>query len=183
MRACLVLLLLTLHAAAGDMLVPHPDEYEVEGAHFPCMNLSCGDLKITMTPPKGWECAGGSKKAIFRIPGKIQADASIEMTSLDAPDDFESLAANINDTAASFLPKDSQDITVEEVGKDCPAISGHTTIEVVLKYWRNNETWTRSILLLNRDKTRFSFVLDCHSADFAELHAQFRSSLFSVQGL
>ena len=183
MRTCLLFLLFTLRAVAGDLLVPHPGEYEVEGCHFPCLTLTDGNLKITLTPPKGWECSGGPKKATFRIPDKVQADAAMEMTPLDSPDDFVGLTANINESAASLLPKDSQDIIVETVGRDCPAISGHPTLEVVLSYTMNNQRWTRSVLLLNRDKMRVSFVLDCHSTDFAELHEQFRRSLYSVQGL
>jgi hypothetical protein len=182
MRTCLLFLLLTLHAVASDMLVPHPAEYEVEGCRFPCLTLADGDLK-TLTPPKGWECSGGLKKATFLIPDKVQADAAIEMSSLDSPDDLEALAASINESAASFLPRDSKDVTVETVGRDCPSISGHPTLEMVLSYSRINQRWTRSILLLNRDKMRVSFVLDCHSTDFAELHEQFRRSLYTVQGL
>jgi hypothetical protein len=62
-------------------------------------------------------------------------------------------------------------------------VDSHPTFEVQLDYSFYGQQCAKSILLINRNGTEVSCVLDCLAPDFDELHKSFQRSFYSFENL
>ncbi len=174
--------------ARGDLqLVPKPVEYELDGVKLKQLAFSDGGAKeITYSPPRGWEYSGSANKLTLHPPNKPQAEATIYWIPLPEP-----AAATFDDQTVKKLveetlgaaPSGSTNVRLVSQEKDPLMIERKGTFLVVVSYDLYGNSYTRSVMFLNRGKEQVRFQLLCRSGDFKELQKAFLGSQYSWQGL
>lgn len=81
------------------------------------------------------------------------------------------------------MPKGSTDIQLTSQEKNPLMIQRKETFLLTLTYNFYGQSYSRSILFLNRGKEQIRFQLACHQADFNELQKAFLGSQYSWQNL
>jgi hypothetical protein len=175
--------LFTATACAELDLTPHASQYDVEGMRFQNVTFLDGEKKVTYTPPTGWAYRGNALEAVLSAPNKVQAEVTIRKQPLKASLAFdEGAAKQLATQAAAVLPGGSTNVEIVSQELNPLRINLKDTIEVVLNYSAFGQAFTRSVLFINRGQQQFTFTLDCQKADFAGLHKDFYSSLYSMEG-
>lgn len=171
-------------ARAELQLTPRIDEFELDGAKLKQLAFSDGDKKVTYQSPRGWDYSGSATQLTLRPPKKPQASATITRIPLSEPGAFDdqSLKKLVGE-AMALAPKGSTNVTVVSQEKNPLRINSKETFLVVLSYDFYGESYTRSILFLNREKEQIRFQLTSRQADFNELQRAFLSSQYSWQNL
>ena len=171
-------------ARAELLLTPSIDEFELDGAKLKQLAFQDGGKKVTYQSPRGWDYSGSTTQLTLRPPKKTQAEATITRIPLSAPGAFddETLKKLVADPAG-LAPKGSQNVAIISQGKNPLLINRKETFLVVLNYDFYGESYSRSILFLNREKEQIRFQLTSRKADFRELQQAFLSSQYSWQNL
>lgn len=171
-------------ARAELRLTPSVDEFELDGAKLKQLAFQDGGKKVTYQSPRGWDYSGSATQLTLRPPKKTQAEATITRISLSAPGIFddESLKKLVAD-ATALAPKGSANVTVVSQEKSPLRINGKETFLVILKYDFYGESYSRSILFLNREKEQIRFQLTSRQGDFSQLQKAFLSSQCSWRNL
>ena len=177
--------LLFAAAAHADLkLIPRISDYESDGVKIKLLAFADGDKEVTYQPPPGWEYSGSATQLTLHPANKTQAEGTITKISLPAPARFddESLKKLVTQ-ATAVLPQGSEKVIVISQEKNPLRINRKETFLVVLGYTLFGQPYTRSILVLNREKEQIRFQLVCREADFKELHKAFLASQYSWQNL
>jgi len=182
----LALLFIGTSAARADLdLTPTEVVHTLEQVNKTHIVFHDGAKEITYNPPKGWTCTGSHSAAALTIPGHPQARAFIRSAATLRIPAFDDKAAKLfqDNPALLELPKGAQDVNITAMSMNPLVIDSHPTLEVQVTYSFFGQACARSILLVNRNGTEVSCVLDCLGPDFADLHSQFGRSLFSFENL
>jgi len=171
-------------ARAELLLTPSIDEYELDGAKLKQLAFQDGGKKVTYQSPRGWDYSGSATQLTLRPPKKTQAEATITRIPLSAPGAFdeETLKKLVADPAA-LAPKGSQNVAIISQEKNPFLLNRKETFLVVLNYDFYGQSYSRSILFLNREKEQIRFQLTSRKADFRELQQAFLSSQYSWHNL
>jgi hypothetical protein len=173
-----------LSARAELQLTPTLQENQGDGVTYRQLAFSDGTQTITYRAPTSWRYFGTANQLVLRPPNNPQAEATITKVPLSQPVQFDDdtvkrLVAEI--TAA--VPKESKGATVVSQQRNPVVIDGKDTFLVILEYTVVNQTYSRSILFLNRGTEQLRFQLTCPKADFKDLQATFFRSQFSWENL
>ena len=182
----LALPLLFIRSARADLdLTPTESVQVLEEMHLKRILFHDGDKVIYYTPPRGWSCTGSHHSASLRIPDHIQATVTLTVSPRLRIPAFDGQAAAFfqQNPALLGLPKGAASIVINEVDLNPLMIDGHPTLDVQLTYSFFGQTCGRSILLINRNNTELSVVLDCLAPDYKMLHTAVRRSLYSFENL
>src|ERR1700704_1168378 len=171
-------------ARAELLLTPSIDEYELDGAKLKQLAFQDGGKKVTYQSPRGWDYSGTATQLTLRPPKKTQAEATITLIPLSAPGAFdaETLKKLVADPAA-LAPKGSQNVVIVSQEKNPFLMNRKETFLVILNYDFYGESYSRSILLLNREREQLRFQLTSRKADFKALQQAFLSSQYSWHNL
>jgi hypothetical protein len=85
--------------------------------------------------------------------------------------------------ALKSIPAGSTGITLISQEINPFLVAGKETFRVLWAYSFYGESYTRSVLFVNRATDQIRFQLVCRTADFAGLQNEFQRSLFSWQNL
>ncbi|MEA3186656.1 MAG: hypothetical protein QOD99_486 [Chthoniobacter sp.] len=184
MKFVMLLLVATSIAARAEInLTPTASVRVLDGCSFPQLEFHDEGKTITYEPPAGWSYASGGKNALtLRPKNKVQADAKIEVAASPLPLQFDPENLKVLQArVTASLPAQSEKIEVAEPLVDSLKIGGRSTCEFELTYVRFGQKYKVSILFVDLEKAQLTFTLSCLSADYEELHKQFRGSWFSWQ--
>ncbi len=181
-----VLALLGVGAASAQIdLTPKESFYTVEGIRVPNVTFKNGTKEFTYSPPANWLLSGGGNKLTVAPLDGVQAGATIEVQTAHGPVPAAT-AENIktySDIAASLVPREASKVEVVEAIV-CPMrISGKAMIEVTLTYTFFGQLFRANVLFMPRERETLRFQFSSRATDYPALAKNFRSSLFSVQGL
>jgi hypothetical protein len=178
-------LLLVSIARADLQFTPRIVEYDLDGVKFKHLVFSDGGAKeISYSPPRGWDYSGSANQLTLHPPSKSQAEATISKVSLPQPASFDDeTVRKLVDEALASVPKGSTDIQVTSQEKNPLMIQRKETLLLTVTYNFYGQSYSRSILFLNRGKEQVRFQLICHQADFNELQKAFLGSQYSWQNL
>ena len=180
------LALLGVASARAEIdLTPKESFYEVEGIKAPNVEFKNGPKKITYTPPANWTLSGGGNRLSLIPLDSIQAGATIETVPAKEPLPAAT-EANVklySDFAVKLLPQGASKVEVVEA-LVCPMrISGKAMIEVTLSYSFYGQPFRMNILFMPRQNEQLRFQFSARATDYPAMFKNFRSSLFSMQGL
>jgi len=184
--AALAVLALSAVAARADLdLTPMPDVHTMERVPIARLIFHDGAKDVIYQPPRGWTCSGSHNQAVFSIPDHEQAHASIQTAPKVRVPAFDDKAAKLfhDNPALLQLPKGAKDVKITEVDINPLVVDGHPTLEVQMTYSFFGQACAKSILMVNRNGSEVSFVLDTLAPDFKVLHQIFRTSIFSMENL
>jgi hypothetical protein len=183
-----VLILAGLFGAASVhaqlQLSPSATEYEFDGARFKALAFPNGGITAIYQPPNGWEYFGGGDQLTLRPRGKAQAQATITRQPLQQPAAFND--ATVQQLAAQSLasaPQGSDGVHLISQAKNSVPVSGKETAGMILSYQLSGQSFTRSILFLNRGKEQLRFQFTAKSEDFQDLNKVFEDSLRTWRNL
>lgn len=171
-------------ARAELVLTPRVDEFDLDGARVKQLAFQDGGKKVTYQSPRGWDYSGSATQLTLRPPKKNQAEAIITRIPLPEPGVFddESLKKLLADPT-TLAPKGSQNVAIISQEKNPLLINRKETFLVVLNYDFYGESYSRSILFVNREREQIRFQLTSRKADFRELQKAFLSSQYSWHNL
>ena len=178
-------LLLVAAARADLQLTPRISQYEGDGVKFKQLTFSDGGAKeITYSPPREWDYSGNANQLTLYPPNKSQAEATIFKVPLSQPASFddETVKKLVNEALAS-VPTGSTSVHLISQEKNPLMIERKETLLLTLTYNFYGQSYSRSILFLNRRKEQIRFQLACRGADFKELQKAFLGSQYSWQNL
>jgi len=183
--ALIVSLLLLVGIARADLqFTPKIVEYDLDGVKFKHLAFSDGAKEITYSSPRGWGYSGNANQLTLHPPNKSQAEATISKVPLSQPANFDDeTLKKLVDEALASVPKGSTDIQLTSQEKNPLMIQRKETLLLTLTYNFYGQSYSRSILFLNRGKEQIRFQLTCHQADFNELQKAFLGSQYSWQNL
>jgi hypothetical protein len=178
-------LLLVAAARADLQLTPRTSQYEGDGVKFTQLAFSDGGAKeITYSPPRGWNYSGDANQLTLYPPNKSQAEATIFKIPLSQPASFDDETVDkLVDEALASVPTGSTSVHLISQEKNPLMIERKETLLLTLTYNFYGQSYSRSILFLNRRKEQIRFQLACRGADFNELQKAFLGSQFSWQNL
>lgn len=175
---------LVASAGAELQLTPSVVQYELDGVKLKQLAFSDGAKQVTYQAPRGWEYAGSATQLTLHPPNKSQAEAIIYKAPLPQPASFDDeTAKKLVDEAIASMPKGSTDVTLASQEKNPLLINRKETFLVTFTYNFYGESYTRSILFLNRGNEQIRFQLVCRQADFKELQKAFLGSHYSWHNL
>lgn len=181
-----VLALLGVASARAQLdLTPKESFYEVEGIRCANVAFRNGPGKVTYTPPGNWTLSGGGSKLALTPLDKAQAGATIEIvpTPVPLPEATEANVKAYSEMAATLVPQGASKIELVEA-LVCPMrISGKAMIEMTLAYSFYGQPFRMNVLIMPRGQEQLRFQFSSRTADFKTLQKDFRSSLFTMQGL
>jgi hypothetical protein len=177
-------LFLSASAQAELQLVPSVDEFVLDGARLKQLAFRDGDRKVTYQSPHGWDYSGTATQLTLHPPHKLDAEATIATIPRtdQSPFDDEALKKLVADVIV-LAPKGSSNVVVESQEKAPLRIGNRETFLVVISYSVLGNTYSRSILFINRGPEQIRCQLTCRSSDFKELQRTFLGSQYSWHNL
>jgi hypothetical protein len=172
-------------ARAELQLNPTLSEFTLDGAKLARLVFSDGSGRgIFYSPPRGWEYSGSSSKLILRPTNKQKAEATISRVTLPQPTEFDDATVKrLTEDALASVPKGSSNAQLVSAEKSPLRIDRKETLLVIVSYDFYHESFSRSILFLNRPGEQLRFQLTCLQADFPALQKAFLGSQYSWQNL
>ena len=168
----------------GIDLTPTSSTYKLEGIKFPEILFHDGKKTISYDPPFGWTYSGTSTRCTLQPPGKVQAQASIELASSPQARAFdEERIKQLKASVATLLPAGAESVEITSAERDPLQINGSSTFELTIAYMFYGQGFKMSVLFLDLEDSELRFRLQSQSSDFEELQKAFRRSLFSWQWL
>lgn len=167
---------------AGIDFTPTTSERELEGMKFKQLNFKDNGRRVTYEQPRGWNYSGGGASIKFTPPELPQAQAEIDQTPLQAPQnlDEETMKALKAQVLAS-VPKESQNVVLVAEEKNPFRINQKETYSVTVSYAAFGQEFQRSVLFLNLEDAQLRFRVTARKSDFEKVQKAFRGSLFSMQ--
>ena len=172
-------------ARAELQLNPTLSEFTVDGAKLSHLVFSDGSgTDIFYSPPRGWQYTGGSSKLTLHPANNQKAEATITRVALPQPTEFDDeTVKRLTEDALASVPKESSNTQLVSAEKSPLRIDRKETLLVIVTYDFYHESFSRSILFLNRPGEQLRFQLTCLQADFPELQKAFLGSQYSWQTL
>ena len=167
-------------AYGGISLQPHESTYTLEGIKLRQLGFFDGGKEITYQQPPDWSYSGTSDRLILHPPGKSQAEAIISRAS--ANEGAKENATPLAEATAS-APQGSTDLRIISQAENSVKINGKESFQVVMTYNLQGQTFSRSIVFLNRDHEQLRFQLTTREGDFKDLNRAFQGSLCTWQNL
>jgi len=166
-------------------LTPKESFYTVEGIQVPNVTFKNGTNAITYTPPSNWLLSGGGSKLTMAPRDGVQSGATIEVQTAHGP---VPAAAPENvkvysDMAVGLVPREASKVEVVEAIVSSMRISGKPMIDVTLTYTFFGQPFRMNVLFMPRERETLRFQFSSRVGDYPVLAKDFRSSLFSIQGL
>ena len=180
-----LLLLGAVGACAQIDLTPKETFYTVEGIRVPNISFKNGTKTVSYTPPANWLVSGGATKLILAPRDGVQVGATIDTVQPDGQVPAAT-AANVkaySDVAAALVPREASKVEVVEAVVSPMRISGRPMIEVTLTYSFFGQPFRMNVLFMPHDRETLRFQFSSRAADYTTEYKNFRSSLFSIQGL
>lgn len=178
----LLLALLVATAQASVDLTPIPGERVLAGIKFQQLIFQEKGRKITYEQPRGWKYSGGGASIKFSPPELANAEAEIDQTPLQAPQNFdEKTMKALEEQVLSSVPANSQNAALVGTEKNPVTVNRHETFEVVVAYQISGVEFQRSVLFLNLPDTQLRFRVTARKQDFEKIHKAFRGSIYSWQ--
>jgi hypothetical protein len=176
--------LVVFSARAELQLTPTLQENQGDGVTYKQLAFSDGTKTITYRPPTNWRYFGDPNQLVLRPPNKPQAEATINKIPLSQAVQFddETVKKLVTEMIAA-VPKETKAVTVVSQQRNPVIIDGKDTFLVILDYTLVGQTYSRSILFLNRGTEQLRFQLTCREVDFEDLQATFFRSQFSWENL
>jgi hypothetical protein len=179
-------LLCAARIARADLdLTPTVESMSLDQVSIRHVVFHDGPKKVTYQPPGGWTCSGSHDYASLSIPNHAQARAFIQVAPrlrIPALDDKAGKLFQDNPGLLQ-LPRGAKDIKINAVTQNPLVVDGHPTLEVQLTYSFFGQGCAKCLILVNRNGSEVSFVLDCPAPDYNILEPQLRRSLFSIENL
>lgn len=120
----------------------------------------------------------------MRPPEKPQAEATIIRFPVSKPQPFDDeRLKKLLDDAMALVPKGSENVTIVSQERNPVVINQKETFQIILNYNLFGQSYTRSVLFMDRGREQMRFQLVCRSADFSNLHRLFLHSQFSWENL
>jgi hypothetical protein len=159
----------------------HPSVHGVDGPSAPYVTSELGANEISYIPPLKWTVSGTK----FIPPGKIEADAFIDVVPIGAPSAWTPDRSRELHSAVlgQMVPSGASKATVVSEGVLPFEMEGGSPYEICFSYNRYAQSYMESVVFVEHGKTQFQIHLGCLKDDFALLHPAFVSSLFSLQVL
>lgn len=165
-------------------LTPKLSHYDLDGIKFRKLVFSESGKEITYVPPRDWDYSGTAARLVLHPPKKTQAEASITKFALPGITALDEQATKmLVAEALKSLPVESTNVSVTSQEKNPFLVAGKETFLVSLTYNLYGETYSRSLVFLNRSTDQIRFQLIARSTDFKELQADFQKSLGSWRNL
>ena len=180
-KLIILALCFSLRAMAGTNFQLHSSEIGSDGPTAAYVTFKNGDHEARYVPPLKWNVSGD----IIRPDGKDMAEARIEMIPipLALPWDKDHVKHVQEWILASFVPKGSINVSVVSAAACSMKICGLEPYEFVVSYACYGLSYQSSVTIVERDKTRFCFIIVAKQKDFQNLHGAFFGSLFSLDGI
>lgn len=177
--------LLCAGVARADLdLTPRLSESTFEGVKVRKLVFVESGKDVTYMPPRDWNYSGNATKLVLHPPRKAQAEASITKFVLGAGTRFDEKTTNLLVAEAlRSVPAGSTDVTLVSQETNSALFAGKEAFRVSWTYTFYGETYTRSLLFVNRATDQIRFQLICRTSDFAELQGEFQRSLSSWRNL
>jgi hypothetical protein len=177
--------LLCAGVARADLdLTPKLSEYNSEGFKVRKLVFLESGKDVTYVPPRDWDYSGNETKLVLHPRQKAQAEASVTKSVLGTASRFDEVTTKLLVAEAlRSIPAGSTDVALISQEINPFLFAGKETFRVSWTYTFYGETYTRSLLVVNRATDQIRFQLVCRTADFEGLQKEFHRSLFSWQNL
>ena len=165
-------------------LTPKLSEYNSEGFKVRKLVFLESGKDVTYVPPRDWDYSGNATKLVLHPRQKSQAEASVTKSVLGTATRFDETTTKLL-VAEAFrsMPAGSTDVTLISQEINQFPFAGKETFRMSCSYTFYGETYTGSLLFVNRATDQIRFQLVCRTADFEGLQKEFQRSLFSWQNL
>lgn len=165
---------------AGIDFSPTISERELAGIKFKQLHFKHNGRVVTYEQPKGWKYSGGGNSLKLSPPEAAQADAEIDQSSLETPQNLdEETVKKLQAQVLASVPKDSQNVTLVSEEKNPFRINQHETYAVTISYTAFGQEFQRWVLFMNLPDTQVQFRFTARKGDFEKAQKAFRQSLFS----
>lgn len=177
--------LLCAGVARADLdLNPKLSEYSSEGFKVRKLVFLESGKDVTYIPPRDWDYSGSATKLVLHPHQKAQAEASITTSIRGAAVRFDETTTKVLVAEAlKSMPAGSTNVTLISQEINPFLVAGKETFRLSWTYSFYGETFTRSLLFVNRATDQIRFQLVCRAADFDGLQKEFQHSLFTWQNL
>jgi len=177
--------LLCAGVARADLdLTPKLLEYKSEGFKVRKLVFLESGKEVTYVPPRDWDYSGSPTKLVLHPHQKAQAEASITKSVLGAAPRFdETMTKPLVAEVLRSVPAGSTNVTLISQEINQFPIARRETFRMSWSYTFYGETYTGSLLFVNRATDQIRFQLVCRTADFEGLQKEFQHSLFTWQNL
>jgi hypothetical protein len=163
---------------------PTVGERVLDGIKFSQLIFHEDGRKLIYEQPRGWKYSGSSTQISFTPPNTLQAEAVIEQSRLEEPQNFdEETMKMLQEQVVRSVKSGAQNVTVVSSDKNPILINNHETFEVTVEYQRGGIPFQSSVLFLDVGNTQLRFRVTARKQDFEKIHGAFRGSLNSWQGL
>lgn len=180
----LLLALVAMSVQASIDFTPERTDRVLDGVKFQQLVFHENGRSITYEQPRGWTYNASATQISFTPLNIALAQASIEQSSLPAPQNFdETTIKNLRQQVIDSVPPSSRNVTITSEEKNSVIVNRHETYEVTIAYEAFGQEFQRSIVFLNLSDTQLRFRLTARKQDFEKLHKAFRGSIFSWQWL
>lgn len=171
-------------ATAELDLTPKLSEYSSEGFKVRKLVFLESGKDVTYVPPRDWDYSGNPAKLVLHPRQKAQAEASITKAVLGSATRFDETTAKVLVAeAVRSLPAGSTEVVLVSQEIKPFLLAGKETFRVSWTYMFYGESYTRSLLFVNRATDQIRFQLVCRTVDFDGLQKEFQHSLFTWQNL
>jgi len=173
-------LLVSANSSAEISWSLHPSISGPDGPSAPYVTATLGPRQIKYVPPIKWKITDTQ----FIPPGVPGAYAFANAIAIDKPAPWTTdRLKTLHDFILSHLPPGAKDASILSEGPLPVQIDGQPPCEISATYAYYGQTYSESVIFIERDKTQFQFHLDCPNPAFPSLHALFLSSLLSLDGI
>ena len=159
----------------------HPSVPSEEGMTAAFVTFKDGTHVVKYCVPANWDFSGD----VFRPKGKMMAEARLQTFPIPAAIAWDKdHQEKVQEWLLSrYIPKDATNVTVISDELNALKICGNDTYSVVISYNLFGAQQQAGIVVVEREKTRFCFLIESMKSDFKNLFSTFRGSLFSVDGI
>jgi hypothetical protein len=158
----------------------HPAVYGDDGLTAPFVTAMVGSNEITYVPPTQWMASGAR---VFP-PAKIEADGYFDVAAIQAPSDWTADRVKVlHDTVLSrMIPRGTANPGIVSEKVLPMQIGGMSAYEICFTYARFAQQFEESVVFVEHGKTQLQIHFGSLKQDFADLHAAFLGSLFTLRG-
>jgi hypothetical protein len=149
------------------------------GVTFHGVSFKDDKRRIDYEPPAGWK-VDGSANQLRLTPPQNFAEAIISVIPVNKPQTFsENDIKLLQEQFLGALPLGSQFAKIEDTTTNSVLVGGNESLEITVSYQCMGEKFLKSALFVNLKDTQLVFRLTAKKNDFASLHRDFKTSIFS----
>ncbi len=168
-------------AAATIDFTPMESKRQLEGVTFRQVLFHQAGQVISYEPPREWVYSGDTSQLTLTPPKTSQAKASIEQTTLAAPQTFDpATLQQLQQFVLTSLPPEAHNVQLVSVEENPVRINQQPSYEITASYSYFGQDYQLSVIFANLNDLQLRFRFVSRKADFDALHRAFRGSLFSL---